>query len=203
MGKLATVDRTFEDYLGTYTAMDAAKLRVEFARMMQVAAEHLLAISALVQTADDNGIDLGVPAGMLYPFRQIARKRLHPAAYTKFLGTTDLLNKVQALPLAEQKRLADGGAVPVYSFTNGKPEKREVPPHELVGVERGQVFGPNGIRSVAEQRSWLEARQKANHVRVQGEVLCDKKSHQIIVRVGNSEVAISLNEMLDYIKELT
>ena len=190
-------------FLAEYEGKTAAQLRAALNSLLRVGAETFARMAAIVHVADQQGVteELGLQGHQVTALRRIARGQILPQAYAKF-GGTPLAIHLRSLSAARQRDLLDGGTVPVYSFEKGRVEKREVPPLKLTAFERRQVFGRDGIRDAAEQRSWLESRKKQRPQSVDGTVIVDRARRALIVKVGNQEVSISRNDLLDYIKQI-
>ena len=190
-------------FVEEYEGKTAEQLRKALASLVVVCAETFARMSAIVQVADEQGVteELGLQGYQITALRRIGRGEVLPAAYAQF-GGTPLERHLRILSPAVQRGLCDGGTVPVYSFDAGKVERREVQPLKLTDFERRQVFGPDGIRDAAEQRSWLESLKKRLSTAVKGTIVVDRARHTLIVRVGSSEVSISRDDLLDYIKQI-
>jgi len=134
--------------------------------------------------------------------RDIAYGRILAQALVEFRHSAKLLSGMKRLPLPTQRELAAGGPVAVCDFNGGKVGTRLVPILELTSFEQEQVLGPNGLRTQAEQRSWLETQGKKARTRSQGDLIVDKKMRELVVVFGNTEVRISRAKMYDLLKEM-
>ena len=190
-------------FVAEYEGKTAAELREALESLLVVGAETFARMAAIVQVADEQGVteELGLQGYQITTLRRIGRGQVLPQAYAQF-GGTPLGRHLRALSPARQRALCEGGTVPVYSFENGRVDKREVAPLKLTAFERRQVFGPHGIRDAAEQRSWLESRRKRRTESADGTVVIDRTNHALIVRVGDKEVSLSRDDLLDYIKQI-
>ena len=131
---------------------------------LQAEGKSLMRLAGIVRECHRRSIE----TPMLSPgFRQyliaIADGLLNAAAAQRFLGTA-VAAHLQHLSRAEQERLAGGGHVTVYSFENGKVDKRQMDPLKLDRFEFHQVFGPDGIRDAAGQRSYLEGLKQLTEI---------------------------------------
>jgi len=192
-----------KQYVAEYQGKSVSELREALESLLTVGAETFARMAAIVLVADERGLtgELGLQGYQVLALRRIGRGQVLPAAYARF-GATPLGRYLNTLSVALQRSLADGGTVPVYSFRNGRVEKREVQPLKLTDFERRQVFGAQGIRDAAEQRSWLESLRKRRRDSADGNVIVDRANHALIVRVGDSEVSLSRDDLLDYIKQI-
>lgn len=191
------------NYVSEYAGMGAADLRIAVEALLTVGAETFARMAAIVQVADEQGVtaELGLQAYQVAVLRRIGRGEILPQAYARF-GGTPLERHLAAVTPAEQRALCEGGTVTVYSFDGGKVDERHVPPLKLTAFERQQVFGRHGLRDAPEQRSWLESRRKQRRSAADGTVVVDHAQHAIHVRVGESEVTISRDALLDYLKQI-
>ena len=133
---------------------------------LQAEAKSLMRLAGIVRECHRRSIE----TPMLSPgFRQyliaIADGLLNAGAAQRFLGTA-VAAHLQHLSPAEQERLAAGGHVTVYSFENGPIDKRQMDPLKLDRFEFQQVFGRDGIRDAAGQRSYLEGLKKQENIRI-------------------------------------
>jgi len=197
--ELTEVRQLVADYVGK----TGPELREELNSLFIVGAETFARMAAIVMVADEAGVtrELGLQGSQITALRRIGRGEIVPAAYARF-GGTRIETSLPALSAARQRDLADGGGVDVYSFDNGRVDKREVPPLKLTGFERSQVFGRDGIRDAAEQRSWLETIKKQRVQAAEGTWIVDAVHHRLIVRIEGKEVSLSRDELLDYLKQL-
>ena len=193
-------------FVAEYQGKTGAELRKAFSSLVSISVETFTRMAAIVQVADKQGItdELELSAFQLRALRRIARGEVLPEAYERFTGTP-VESHLHKLSPGQQRGLADGGGVPVYSFpADGREAKREVPPLKLTPLELRQAFGPDGIRDRAEQRSWLETSKKRPRrtESANGTVITDPAHHRLIVRVGDAEVSLSRDELLDYLKQI-
>lgn len=150
------------------------------------------------------GHDPDLPRGLRLAFERLGRGDLHPNAWAKF-NSTYVGRYIHKLPMEDQKALAEGKPVTVYSFDNGQVSHRKVDIEMLVYEEQKQVLGPNGLRSKAEQRSYLEDK-KAKQMDCQNatsssppiEVAKGKRKRGVYIRPHNDEMFISHEELARY-----
>lgn len=102
--------------------------------------------------------------GLFRYYRQIANGSLAPAAVLAFAGNTFVLPRLMALPVAEQRKYADGAPVPVVEHNQeGKLVTVEKPLRHLVMREAELVFTDSGIRPVDAQKRLVAKRVKQTH----------------------------------------
>lgn len=113
---------------------------------------------ALVARAlEDRGEDLSrIRPDLLTWLRKIGRGQVDATLFHRFHESPLLMKRMAALPLPDQKRLGAGQSVPLVEKTaNGSTTARTVNPVLLRPREAARVFGPQGIRSEAEQAALL------------------------------------------------
>lgn len=115
----------------------------------------------VVASAERRGEDVGqfgLSPTVLHNLRLVSCGSLLPEAFARFEGTA-VLNRVRALPTTDQQRLSgEDCGVDVFEYQNGEPTHRRIPPLELSRLQTQQVFGTDGIRSLPQQRTWLDER---------------------------------------------
>lgn len=124
-------------------------LRQRFLECYGGAAQLIAEAAVCVRLLMERGEDLcGVP--MAGTFRRIAEGQVLPEVVWKFIESPNR-QKVERLPLSDQRRLAADPMVPVAEGqTIRKIDLTKAPP-EVAKV----VLGPDGIRSPEEQRAYL------------------------------------------------
>jgi len=189
--------------ISEYEGKSDQELQQAAQSLVEMTAENFVRLAVIVQVADERGTtdELGLSGSYITTLRRIGRGEVVAEAYARFGGTA-LEPKLRLLSATQQRKLAAGGTVPVYSFNEGRPEKREVDPLKLTDFERRQVFGPDGIQDAAGQRSYVETQGKQRRRRVKGDVIIDRAGHAIIVKVGDAEVSLAKDDLLDYIKQI-
>lgn len=169
--------------------------------------EILMAATAYHQLetmGEEDRVDL--PPKMKAAYRKIGGGFLDAKAFAVF-GHMRISKKLDNLSLSKQRQIADGEPVPIYSFHDGKPQKRMLSLMLMDADQRDQVLGENGIRSAGEQRSYLEKRkEKEKQKRAQKaepvvEVVNKTRKRGILVRVGGNQHFISHDELARYAGE--
>lgn len=111
-------------------------------------------------------------------------------------------NKLRRLPMSEQKQALDG-TLPLLTSTG---DTLQVRLDALLPRQAEQVFANGHIRSLSEQRAWLEAQAQeaaaaAQPVLVTNPVEIDKRRRRIIVNVGG--VALTAADLADYLRKIS
>lgn len=141
-------------------ALDTESLKQELAKSLQVTARELLRLAWIIRTLEDRGEDLsGLRIPLLQHLRRIAYGQCLPETVVRFAAFPMLLQRVASLPLPEQQRLAEGGAVTlVVRREDNTFDLRQADPLKLTRDQIVQVFGPDRVRDQAEQILILEDR---------------------------------------------
>jgi hypothetical protein len=112
-------------------------------------------------------------------FKLIDNRRLSAEAVLAVGGNRNLVRALEKLPLAEQVRVAKDQPVQVVEIS---PEGKEVIAQRSIGhlsqSALDRVFGPDGIRSIQEQREMLGA--PPDRERVDG-IIVDRSARKIII----------------------
>lgn len=194
--KMVDALRTFDSECAAETDEELVQtfhsLRAEGAQMFGK-------MAIVVRHTDERGITerLAVPNDHIAALRKIGRGEILPEAYEQ-LGGTFLESKLGALSHEEQRALAAGGSVPLYTVKDGRTEMRQIPALQLTASEAGQVFGPGGIRNAGEQRSHAEAREKRHRQVVDGTFILDYVHQTLIVRQGKMETKIHRDKLFHF-----
>lgn len=108
-------------------------------------------------------------------------------------------NKLRRLPISEQRQVLDG-TVPLLT-TNG--DTLQVRLEALMPKQADQVFAPGHVRSLAEQRAWIEDRARdaaaVKSARNIQPVEIDKKRRRIIV----NGVTLTAADLADYLRKIS
>lgn len=184
-------------------ALSNEELKAEFEHCRNDFADNLIRLACLVKVAHRRGLVLdGIPGDFKAVLLQIADRQLDAEAYRRFYGTVPgrYMNR---LPLPEQERLAAGGKVKVYVFEGGKVDSRDVDPLLLNLDEARQVFGPQGMRNAAAQRSYLEGLSKRKRpVPLASRIVPNKRKHCVEVWIGEQKVEIGSKELATLLAQL-
>jgi hypothetical protein len=133
-------------------------LREELARSLTLSALHLVRLAAIWSELERRGEDLtDLRSGLAVYLPMIASGRLDAEAVVRFAGNRSLLHQLLTLPIEEQRRLAQGGTVPVaIQDSGGGYRVAQTPAYLLTARLAQRVFGDGHIRPPAEQAVFLE-----------------------------------------------
>lgn len=108
-------------------------------------------------------------------------------------------NKLRRLPMSEQKQALDG-TIPLLTAGG---DTLQVRLDALMPKQSDQVFAPGHIRSLSEQRAWLEDRARetmaAKTARNVQPVEIDKKRRRIVV----GGVTLTAADLADYLRKIS
>lgn len=127
---------------------------------IQAVAMGLAEAACLVAVCDQRGIPLGeieARCPLVPMLRLVAAGRLPASAALTLAGQKTLLAAVAVLPTADQVRILEEGAVPVYTpGADGTTDVRKVPIAEMPAAIVRQVFANGSVRTPEEQRAYLQ-----------------------------------------------
>lgn len=116
----------------------------------------------LVEIIEQDGLPLAqiaeqadLPLDVLAQLEKIGRNQLVPQL---LLAEYPAARKLERLPMSEQERLMIE-PVEVLVMKEGKPDTLRVPVRHLNGAQVRQVFASNHVRTLSEQRQWIEGQQ--------------------------------------------
>lgn len=137
------------------------ELRAELSRGLQITANTLTRLAAIVAELERRGEDLShLRFALIGHLRRIAAGQVIPELVVRFQGTPRLLQRLVLLPITDQKRLASGELVQLaVRGQGGTVTHRMVDPMTLNGEQMRQVFADDHIRDYAEQAPIVEAKQ--------------------------------------------
>ena len=139
--------------------MSVPELRRKLTECLSRTVDELKEAANIVRALEEKGEDLSdLRSGLFNYLRLIAYDQLLPEVVVRFAGSPALMRNVAALPLPDQKRLADGGQIELAVRRGTKFDTRNVAPVDLNKEQFHQVFAGGRIRSVQEQMAQLEAR---------------------------------------------
>jgi hypothetical protein len=96
----------------------------------------------------------GIPMDVLGQLERIGRHQLNPHL---LLATYPAVQAIQRLSLSEQDRLLSE-PVAVMVMKDGHPDTLMIAAKNMTREQVGQVFAKGHVRTLAEQRAWLETR---------------------------------------------
>ena len=116
----------------------------------------------LVEMIENDGLALAdiaekteLPLDVLSQLEKIGRNHLLPQL---LLAEYPAARKLERLPMSEQSRLMIE-PVEVMLLKDGDPDTLLVPIRHLTGAQVRQVFASNHVRTLAEQRQWIESQR--------------------------------------------
>lgn len=195
---------TIQDIDNELKGMNAEELFSTMVECTSIGVRAIVKGARAYHKLKEMGHDPDLPRGLRRAFERLGQGDLHPRAWAKF-NSTYVGRYIHKLPLQDQKALADGDPVTVYSFENGRVSHRKVDIEMLVYEEQKQVIGPNGLRNKAEQRSYIEDKKAKqldsnDHDSKQPpiEVAKGKRKRGVYIRPHNDEMFISHEELARY-----
>lgn len=137
----------------------------------------------LVSILEQGGVSLGeiadkadLPLDVLAQLEKIGRNQLVPQL---LLAEYPAARKLERLPMSEQERLMIE-PVEVMIIKDGKPDTLHVAVRHLTGSQVRQVFAANHVRTLAEQRQWIESQKPEQQtVKVESPYIITRKGSVI------------------------
>ncbi len=138
------------------SSLSTADLRARLAEAIQITAERLAQMAAIWAELERRGEDLSdLRRGIGHYLPLVAAGHLAAEAVVAFAGSKTLLKALATLPLAEQRRLAAGGLVPLAVQTADGVEIRNVPPVQIPARMVPSIIAQGHVRSGDEQTALL------------------------------------------------
>ena len=169
------------------TSLTIDDLRAELAKQMQLTAQHLIRLAAVVAELERRGEDLSdLRIGMLHHLRRIAAGQVLPEIVVRFANAPGLLAKIGAMPIPDQQRLIDGESIKLLvNSPDGGVGHLMVDPMKLTRQQVTQIFARDHIRDEQEQRLVLAAQRNKNSQRpktaVHGKIRTNRKDKTVSV----------------------
>jgi hypothetical protein len=136
--------------------LSTEELRAELARGLKLTAEHLFRLGQVWLELEGRGEDLSaLRKGLAIYLPHIGSGRGDAHAVVRFAGSGLLMRAIAALPIDDQRRLAEGGTVPLVASDG---ESQAADPLQLSPIEVRRVFVNGRVRSVAEQKELCHRR---------------------------------------------
>ena len=137
----------------------------------------------LVSILEQGGVSLGeiadkadLPLDVLAQLEKIGRNQLVPQL---LLAEYPAARKLERLPMSEQERLMIE-PMEVMIMKDGKPDTLHVAVRHLTGSQVRQVFAANHVRTLAEQRQWIESQKPEQQtVKVESPYIITRKGSVI------------------------
>jgi hypothetical protein len=136
--------------------MPAEELKREFVRHLGIAADSIRAAAKCVRIADERGIEITADRSISQYYLNIVRKvaynQLLPEIVSRVVDHSTF-EKVAALPLPDQQKIADGTPLKVATGVTdaGEVDHVLVTLDEMTPEQKRQVFGKGCIRSPEQQ----------------------------------------------------
>lgn len=157
-----------------YAAMTTSELRSELVRRIGLSVENLCHAASIWSVLSERGEDLSdLKDSFAIYLPRIADGSLLPQLVAGYVGQPRLLKRLAQLPVAEQRKLADGEPVPFVVKDN---ELRMLPLRVLSTAQIDQVLGEKGLRGEREQIAYLASsrpRWKARKPVIVGNIKAD------------------------------
>ncbi len=150
--------------VGDIKSLSNEQILAELQALIGDTLQKLQRIVPLWRELQDRGLDLShLRKGICFYVPLIIQGKVDAAMVARLASHAGLLRQAALLPMADQRRLAAGQKVKVLLARRREaPVAVEKDPLDLSGPQVRQVFGPQGIRSIEEQRDRLEARRSSS-----------------------------------------
>lgn len=138
--------------------MSTDQLRQELVRSLTLTAAHYYRAGMILRVLQERGEDMSKINIPLVPFLlKIAYGQTVDKLVARYAGSPSHLERLSALPLADQSRIAEGQPVEmVVKKDDGEYAVELKDPIKMTRVQSLQVFGRGCIRDKAEQIIYLE-----------------------------------------------
>lgn len=141
-------------------------------------------------------------ADVLATFERIGRKQLHPST---FLNESPGRRALRRCPYSEQVKYSEE-PIEFLLLKDGVPETILVSIDSLTDAHAKQVFGSRRVRTLGEQRLWLEDQLR----KAQNKVIVPQNSapihvvrgDQVILRCNGVTLALTRRQLLDIAHEI-
>lgn len=155
--------KTHEDpILAKYLAMPLPECREAIFAFKKDVGQRLLHWGKAVRAYKINGgnvDDLGMN-GMTHWLLMVGGDELYAPIVAMFIREKKMIRRLSALPFDDQKNIGDGGTVDLLVMDRGKPTTLAVKVADVNDSDvLDQLLASDHIRSVAEQRIWLESKK--------------------------------------------
>jgi hypothetical protein len=192
----AAVQRHYDELAG----WDAPRLAAEFRQVMAKTAANVARMAAIVRRIEEHDPEqldtLGFPSWVRL-LRRVAYGQVLPEVVA---NTTGRLRHVAAsLPGPEQKRIAADEPLRVVELAADGPTYRQLRPSQLDDRQIQQVFARDGVRSEAEQVTYLRERAEREPKREKPPVLVNTRRRCLVI---TRPTEIAANELTRYLEQL-
>ncbi len=160
---MATAIATQSDpMMAKYLAMSKEQCRAVIFTLKGEIGDRLLQLGKAVRAYKQLGgdvDDLGMN-GMTPWLLMIGGDQLYAPLVARFIRERKMIRRLSALPFDDQKHIGDGGTVELLIMKDGKPENLSVQIDNVKDDDQlDQLLGSDHVRSLAEQRIWIESRR--------------------------------------------
>lgn len=154
------------------------------------------------QTLGKISEDTQVPVDVLSRFEQLGRKQLMPYL---LCSNFPAVNRIVKLPYSEQKRL-ERSPIELLVYGNNGADTLTVDAKNLTKSQVKQVFGPNGVRSLAAQRAYLEEDKEKKRMESQLSIVGSQMQKYQLGKNGlvvfNGPCELSRKELLRILEDM-
>lgn len=199
LSKIETVQGALDMLAGA----DEETLANIFRESKKTIAQRVIVAAAVVRLYDEQGFSLErlpMSARDLNYLRRVGSGSMIPDLLFSEKMTDTLRTRVARLPVIEQKKFAADEPVEVVSVIGDTTETRMIRPSELTAQQVYQLFGYDRVRTLAEQRTWIDERNQAAPV-LAGPIVVDTKSKCIFVT--GDRVKITAKEMAEMVSRFS
>lgn len=193
--------KRIDDVYGELNSLPTDEVRNRLRGALSLAAESIRVTAAAIRILEERGEDLSeLKLAAIEWFRKVAYGQLLPETFSEFRDNRRLFLAVADLPTPDQQRILSGHSLPVLCITNGAVSERQVAPREMQPDEIRQVFAKGKIRSLAEQRGWLESKRKNVPVtrELESGVTVNPRKRCLVI----NGMEISRSQLLSYLSQL-
>lgn len=192
-----------ESQLISLSSLSTDSLKRELAIALDLTAQTLLKMAAIVKLLEERGEDLSeLRLSMLSTLRLIAHGQVASEAVVRFARNPMLLGKIAKLPLPDQKRLASGDQVEVAEVDSaGQLTFRKFDPLLLRARQIKSIFAEDHIRTPAEQVVVIQAARLAPQKQRVSRTTVQPDPERRALRIGAKYVPVS--EVLNALAQLS
>lgn len=190
--------RETETEIDRWSLYGVDELKQMYVDRLRLTVENLRELAEIARVLEEKGVDISdleTGSGMfpLKYVRLVGHGQLLPDVVLRFMGHSALMRNIAAMPLPDQKRLADGGKVEVAVRRGSSFDCRMIDPLSMSPDQIRQTISGGRIHSYAEQIARLESEANpaddAAPTRTRALVSADARTGML--RVGNREVPIA------------
>lgn len=128
-------------------------------------ANAFISLAGLIAQYEEKGFDMDLlrrEIPISYFLRLVSTGQLCANAFRRLMTKPNLLRKVARLPLPDQEKIAGGEALEVAEIIEGNFEIRKLAVEQLTPKQISQVFETESIRTIAQQRTWIEEKRQSS-----------------------------------------